>query len=450
MCVPEAWRVAWGPLCVGVLITLAPLSALADESRVDERSVEERSAHFQTTYIAQTKPPFPALYSGRNSLRADRERSYTFSATAYLGLRPWSGAELYFNPEAVQGVALSSVTGLGGFTNGEMQKASGGELKLYRARLFIRQAWALGGGGERVESGANQLAGVTATERLVLTAGNLATNDIFGTGQYLGDARTKFLNWTFLTYGAYDYAADLRGYSWGGALEYVSGNYTWRAGRFLQPKQSNGQQLDPHIFRLHGDQVELERRHELLGRPGKLQWLAYRNVARMANFSDALAFGASAATTPDLEPVRKVQSKVGIGAGFEQGLTRDVGMFARYSRHDGKTETYSFTEIDESLSTGVLVKGASWGRSGDTVGLAGARNRLSRSHRDYLAAGGATFFLGDGRLNYRPESIFESFYNVTLGKATSVAVDWQRIANPGYNTDRGPVKVASVRLHLEF
>lgn len=427
------------------LITLWSVASPAQEI---ER--ENWSARFQATYVYQSKPSFDAPYSGPNSVRPQHERSYSFTSTAYLGLRPWHGGELYFNPEAVQGVPLSNVAGLGGLTNGEMQKVAGAELKLYRARLFLRQTWGLGGGEERVDADANQLAGSRDRNRVVLTAGNLAATDIFGLNEYAGDPRTQFLNWSFLTYGAYDYAADLRGYTWGAALEYYRDDWALRAGRFLQPAQSNGMRLDTRIFRSHGDQVEIERRHDIGGRRGKVQLLAFRNVAPMASFADAIAFGKASAATPDIASVRRSQTKIGWGLALEQAAGPDVGVFARFSMHDGKTETYAFTEIDRSLSAGVIVKGSRWGRSGDQAGVALARNGLSGSHRAYLAAGGTTFFLGDGRLDYRPESIVETFYSLGLAKSAWLSVDWQHIRNPGYNADRGPVQVASLRLHAEF
>jgi hypothetical protein len=412
---------------------------------------ETRNAHFQSTYVWQSKQPFAAAYSGPNSLRPEREKSYTFSATAYLGVRLWSGGELYFNPEAIQGVPLSDVTGLGGFTNGEIQKVVSSQLKFYRARLFLRQTWGFGGGTEPVESDANQLAGNLDKRRLVLSAGNLAITDLFATNQYAGDARTQFLNWSLLTYGAYDYAADARGYTWGAALEYFYDDWTIRAGRFLQPKEPNQQPLDHRIFQHYGDQIEIERMHRLGDQPGKLRLLAFRNRAVMSRFRDALDLAAQTGTTPDINAVRtQEQIKEGIGINLEQAISTDVGLFARAMWADGQTETYAFTEIDRSVSGGALIKGAAWGRERDVLGIAFARNGLSNAHRDYLAAGGLGFFIGDGRLNYRPENIFEPFYSLNVVKGARITLDMQYIQNPAYNADRGPVTVVSARLHCGF
>ena len=412
---------------------------------------EEAGAKFQATYVWQRKSPFAAPYSGPHSLSPDREKSYSLTATAALGTRTWRGGEVYFNPEVAQGVPLSGLTGLGGFTNGEIARTSGPSATFYRARLFARQTWGLGGGGEKLESDANQLAGSVDRRRLVLTAGNLSVLDIFDDNSFSHDPRTQFLNWSLMTHGAYDYAADARGYSWGLALEYFQDDWRLRAGRFIQPKEPNQLALDPRIFRHYGDQIEIERVHAFADRPGKLRFLVFRNVARMARYQDALDLAAQVGGPPDINAVRTVERvKRGIGLNLEQEISPSVGLFGRASWADGQTETYAFTEIDRSLSGGVSVKGGAFGRARDTLGIAYVRNALSTAHRDYLAAGGLGFFLGDGALDYRPENILETYYSLNVVKDFWFSVDFQRISNPGYNADRGPATVISGRLHYGF
>lgn len=420
-------------------------------SHADAPVAEDWNAKFQATYIWQDKLPFSASYSGANSLTTNRETSYSFTTTAAFGWRPWTGGELYFDPEAAQGVPLSGLTGLGGFTNGDMGRASGPTLKAYRARLFLRQTWDMDGEQQTVESAANQLAGSVSKRRWVLTAGNLSVVDLIDGNSFSHDSRTQFLNWSLMTYGAYDYAADARGYSWGAALEWYHGDWVVRAGRFIQPRQPNQQALDPQIFKHYGDQVEVEHAHTLFGQPGRVRLLAFRNRARMSRFQDALDMAADNGGTPSIDEVRtRDKVKRGFGLNLEQAVSDDVGLFSRASWADGKTETYAFTEIDHSVSGGAVVKGTSWGRGQDSIGLAMANNGLSKVHRGYVAAGGEGFFIGDGRLTYRPERVLEAFYNVNLTKAFLVTLDWQHIRNPAYNADRGPVNVASLRLHTEF
>ena len=414
-------------------LTLAAPIARADEAW---------NAHVQATYVWQAKPAFDAAYTGPASLAPWRETGYSFSASAAFGVRPWAGAELYFDPEVVQGKAMSSLHGLGGMTNGEEQKTSGTSPTFYRARLFLRQTWNLGGDSQPVDSDMNQLAGSVASRRVVLTAGNLAVSDIFDANSQAHDARSQFLNWALVAHGAWDFAADARGYTWGAALEYYDSDWAVRAGRFLLPAESNGLPLDTRIFEHYGDQVEVEHHHAWFGQPGTVRVLAFRDRARMGSFRDALA----AAAPPDVGAVRRERSKTGFGLSLDQAVAGRAAMFARASRNDGQSETYAFAEIERSLSVGATLQV----RGADTLGIAAVRNGLSQAHRDYLAAGGIGAFIGDGRLDYHAEQITETYYKIGLGRYAALSLDWQRIANPAYNGARGPVNVAGVRLHGQY
>ncbi len=431
-------------------LLLALVCAAAAQAQDDLPAPEAANAKFQATYIWQVKPAFPAAYSGVNSLSAAAEKSYSFTSTAYLGWRLGRGTELYFNPELVQGVPMSRLTGLGGLSNAELQKTAGSNPVLYRARLFVRQSWGLGGGAEAVASDANQLGGARDKNRVVLTAGNLAVSDIFDANVYAHDPRTQFMNWSFLTHGAYDFAADARGYSMGAALEYFRDDWAVRVGRFMQPRESNGLALDRALASHYGDQIEFEKAYALAGQGGKARLLLFRNRAVMGGFDAALA--SAQGGVPAVAAVRQLRTKQGWGVNLEQSLTSDAGMFARLGRSDGESEAFAFAEIDRSLSLGVNVKGAAWSRAQDTLAVAYARNGLSASHQAFLAAGGSGFFVGDGRLNYRPEAIVEGYYSIGLNvlQRSALSLGVQFIRNPAYNADRGPVRVVSVRLHTEF
>lgn len=412
---------------------------------------EDWNAKFQSTYVWQKDAAFHSAYASTNSLSQDSHKSYSFTATAAFGVRLWQGAELYLDPEVAQGVAFSNLTGLGGFTNGELARTSGAKPTLYRARLFLRQTWGLGGDTEKVESDANQLAGLVDKHRVVLTAGNMSVSDIFDGNIYNHDPRTQFMNWSIMTHGAYDYAADSRGYSWGAVLEYFQDNWVVRAGRFIQPKEPNQLKLDTKVFEHYGDQIEIEHAHKLLEQPGKLRLLAFHNHTKMSRYEDALELSTQTSALPDINLVRSGdQSKYGLGLNLEQAISENIGVFMRAMWADGRTETYAFTEIDHSLSGGTLIKGNAWHRPDDKIGLAFAINGLSKAHQEYLTAGGQGFFLGDGNLNYQTENIIEVFYNLKLNKLAWLSVDYQHIDNPGYNADRGPVNFAGLRLHTEF
>ncbi|SFD80865.1 carbohydrate porin [Paracidovorax konjaci] len=416
--------------------------------------------HAQTTYIWQRKPAFDAAYTGPNSLVPTRERSYSFTATADLALRAWDGAQWHFNPEAAQGIPLSHLAGAGGLSNGELARSSGARLKAYRARFFLLQRWDAGGEAERIEPDFNEMGGTSTARRWTLVAGNVSLLDYFDPNPYAKDPREQFFNWSFLTPGAWDYAADARGYTWAGILEYRTPQWAVRGGRALQPRESNGPKLDRDWQRHYGDQIEAESDLPVALPAGPLRGrvLLFRNRAVMGGFGDALAAGRAAGGVPSVADVRRLQTKSGWALTLEVPLGPDAGLFARAGRSGGRQETYAFTEIDRQVSVGGQWSGAAWGRPADRMGAALAVNALSASHRDYLAAGGQGAFLGDGALRYGSERVWEAYYRLVLPPAqtaagplqTAVSLGAQHIVHPGYNRDRGPVDIFSVRLHAEF
>lgn len=461
-----AWRRATQLLWACLLSTcLLPPSAHAQSSRpsgaglrpppgaaapADVAADEDWQLRWQATWVGQRKPALGARYSGANSLAANAELSRSFTTTAMLGKPLWPGAELYVNPEVAAGRPLSDLTGFAGFPNGELARTSGSSPKLYLARLFVRQSIGFGGGRQVVESDQNQLGGQVDARRLVITAGMFPLIDVFDDNAYSHDARTQFMNWSMITHGSFDFAADARGYSRGVAFEWFDLGWAVRVGRFMMPRESNGLALNRALARSHGDQVELEREYQLAGQPGKLRLLAWRNRAVMGGFDDALAFAAAGGAPPAVENVRRDQSKSGWGLNLEQSLGHLGGAFLRFGRNDDRTETYAYTEIGGSLSAGVLLAGRNWGREHDSAGVALARNTLSAAHRRYLAAGGLGFFIGDGQLNYRPERIVELFYSAAVLPRVWLSVNAQRVFAPAYNADRGPATVLGLRLHTNF
>jgi len=204
------------------------------------------------------------------------------------------------------------------------------------------------------------------------------------------------------------------------------------------------------FMKFYGDQAEVERAYAIADQPGKLRLLYFRNVANMGAFQDALDYAAQFGGTPSVANVRRPQSKHGYGLNVEQNVTNDVGLFSRLLWSDGRTETYSYTEIDRSILAGVSVTGRPWDRSQDTFGAAFIANYLSSVDQAYLGAGGLGFFILNWRLNYRPEQIAEVYYSVQLYKTSWLTLDFQHVNNPAYNSDRGPVSFIGIRLHVEF
>ena len=428
--------------------------ATPDQAEKERNITENWNAHVQGTFIYQYKPAFNALYSGANSLSSSVENfTYSYSFTGFFGARLWQGGEFYLNPEISSSIPPSGLLGLGALSNGEDQKSSSVPPLLYLARAFLRQTWNLGGEKTFVESGQNQLAEDVSSRRLVLTLGKLAETDLYGPNRYSGSPRTQFFNYSFLNYGAFDYGSNARGYTVGAALEYFLDNWTFRLGRFALTTQSNGPTFDWNLLKHYNDAIEIEHSHILGGQPGKLRLMGFHDRAVMASFQDALNLWQANGSVgvPSIADVRNSeQDQYGFGIGLEQSLGSDVGFFAFGSWNDGRTENYNYSDIESSFATGLSIRGTGWGRPRDALGIGYAINGIGSSFREYLAAGGLGSFIGDGNLNYKPENIFETYYNLSLTKATTIGFDLQYIVNPAYNADRGPGFFAGARLHFEL
>lgn len=406
------------------------------------------SAHGQATVVSQGNFPFHAPYTGRNSLRPNATIDSTSTATLFFASRvPWEGGELVFNPEVAGGSGLGGTTGLAGFPNGEATRAGRPEPTPYIARLFYRHVTNLGGEREEVADGMNQAARTRTHDRLTWQIGKMAAVDQIGDNPYSNDPRTQFLNWALMFNGAWDFPANVRGYTYGSTAELILGDWSFTYGVFGVPTVANGSDIDPRLLQANGHVLEIERAFKVNDRTGKFRFAPFFNRANMGNYREAIALDPAA---PDVTATRTDRIKYGFFVNYDQELSDDMGLFARYGWNDGRSETWAYTEIDRNAALGLLVKGTGWGRTDDRVGVAVAMNGLSGPHRDYLAAGGVGFIVGDGRLNYGPESILEVFYNWRVRPGLFVTYDLQGVINPAYNRDRGPVGLAAVRLHYEF
>jgi high affinity Mn2+ porin len=408
------------------------------------------SLHAQLTNVTQLQPAFHSPYEGANSLDPDTNVKETVDATLFAGVRLWRGAAVYANPEIDQGFGLSKTLGVAGFPSGEAYKVGQNAPYLRLPRAFFRQVIDLGGEEETVAPGPNEVGGTRTRDNLTLTAGKLGVGDLFDTNRYAHDAHADFLNWAIIDAGAFDYAADAWGYTYGMAAEWTQSWWTVRGGVFDMSEVPNSKYLDRGFSQV-AFIAELEERHVLFGRTGKAKLLGFVNRARMASYRDAVALGAETGTTPDVALVRQRQDRMGIALNVEQTVTEQLGVFLRLSSDDGRKEAFEFTEINRSVSGGLSLAGGLWGRPDDTFGLAAVVNGISGGARDYFAAGGLGILIGDGRLpHYGAESIIESYYSLRVAKWLCLGLDYQFIQNPAYNRDRGPVSVVGLRVHLEL
>jgi len=420
-----------------------------DPPSSQESESERWNLYFQATSIGDYHGTFNAPYAGPLSLQDNMERDVSLTSTLFFTARLEQNTFLIFNPEIAGGKGFSGVDGLADAPNGEIPRVASATPKPYLARLLIQHDFGFGAERERQESDENQLAGDRPMNRYTVYAGRFTLTDYFDDNNYTHDPRTQFMAWGVMYNGAWDYPADTRGYTWGIVQEMHTRHWSFRYGIAAEPKVANGTQLDRRLFRDHGQVWEAERRYAWRTREGAVRLLEYANRAQAGNYGAALQLAAQTGSTPDVGLTdRRGTLKYGTGISFDQAISADAGIFARLGWNDGKTQSFAFTAIDRLASGGVSFKGTRWHRSADVVGTSFTAGGLSALHRAYLAAGGLDFLIGDGRLDYAPEYVWESFYSARLFPGFFATLDVQRDSNPAYNHDRGPVTIYSLRLHV--
>jgi len=435
-------RYSYGHQAPGLLAPTVAAEAVA-------ASVEEEnwSVHMQNTNVLQGHAPIRSPYSGVNSLNSSAQMRQTVSLDLLLGLRLWSGAEAHLDGMMWEGFGMSNALGMAGFPNGEAFRKGTSAPNENFARAFIRQSFGFGTEMEDAPSSSLFLKGKQHVNRLTFTLGRFGAKDIFDANAYANDARTQFMNWSLMANGAWDYPADSLGFTTGGAAELYLHDWVFRYGFFQVPTVSNGISLDPHIWKAWAQVVELEHKHKIGSHPGAVRFLVYANRARMGSFQQTLN---NPVRPADITDSRAYRIKYGICLNADQELATGVGIFTRLGWSDGKSEPWSFTDVDSSGSLGLSVKGAAWNRPNDTIAIAGIVNRISKVHATYLQQGGTGILVGDGTLSYGAEKIIETYYDFAVRGWLHFAFDYQLAFNPAYNRDRGPVNVFGARLHWEF
>lgn len=415
-------------------------------------SLQKTGIHFQQTTVTQYHGAFKAPYTGDNSLQNKNETATSLTSTIYAGLRLWRNGVFYINPEMAGGEGFSTARGIAGFPNGETFRVGNPKPAIYLARAYFSQVFALDKSTHMNPDGLNSLQGPSPDKYIFINVGKFCLADFFDNNTYSHDPRKQFLNWSLMSNGAYDYAANTRGYTQGLVLGFNNQRFSINYAAVLEPKVANGPQMDYTISKAWAQQVELSKAYTAHQKNGVLRLLFFVNKSNMGNYSNAIAKAISENKIPDITSTRSYNSlKYGFGVNGEQQLSDNVGIFYRASWNNGTTETWAYTEIDRSISIGLHIDNTLNARKNDEVGLAVVVNGLSPDHARYLQHGGYGFIVGDGTLHYKPEIIGEAYYNFSLSKKRlSFSPSYQFILNPAYNADRGPVQVLSIRSHIEI
>jgi len=415
----------------------------------------------QANFISQWHPAFHSPYEGKNSLSPQAQDATSRVLTLYTGLRIFKTTEFLCDVQETGGHGLSEALGVAGFFNLDVVRNPNLGAAPYVARLMWHQVIPLGHKEIVSERNPFSLFSEMPERRLELRFGKMSLADFFDLNTYGSDSGFQFMNWTVDNNGAYDYAADTRGFTYAAMLEYhAGGSYVVRFAEALMPKVANGLHLDADLGRARAENFELEAHKRVVGKQqGIVRLLTYINHANMGDYEQQInkwlaQRQADPATAPAVPSITdhplQTTVKYGFGLNFEQPFNDWLGLFGRWGWNEGQHESYTYTEVDQTWQIGVGGNGAHWNRRADRLGAVFVSNGISRPHQQYLGYGGLGFLLGDGKLNYGRENIVESYYTLHVWKGIYTAFDLQYMWNPGYNRDRGPVVVPGLRLHLEF
>ena len=407
----------------------------------------------QANFVYQTNPPFDAAYSGEHSFRSNYDKANGRVMTLYAGFQLTRSAEVLVSVEEAGGSGLSSAVGIAAFPNLDAVRDASLSEAPYLARVMYHQVFALSADETDASRGPLATFSQLPSRRLELRVGKFSVTDFFDTNSVGGDSHLQFLNWAIDQNGAYDFTADARGYTWGVMVEYQSPKWGARFAEALMPGPNNGGPLVWNLRKANTSNTEFELHRALLPKKdGIIRILSYVNNANMGTYqfaNEQYLEGKVAQPNIDDHPF-KVTTKYGFGINMEQALTKDLTAYGRFGWDNGKTESWSFTEIDQTFSGGVGALGHLWKRNNDRAGIAFATNGIAKGHILYLSYGGLGFVLGDGALKYGRENLLETYYTAHLWRGLYVGPDFQYIVNPGYNEARGPVVVPSFRAHVEF
>lgn len=411
----------------------------------------------QANIIFQAHPSFHSPYEGKNSLHGAGEYKTSLLGTLYGGYEPHRNVryntDFIVDMESAGGRGISQALGLAGFTNVDVVRNPNLGSDPYLARGVIRQTIGLTNETTSAERNYFSLATTVPVRRFEIIAGKMSLPDVFDINSIGSDSHLQFMNWTVDNNGAWDYAADTRGYTVGGVLEYDDRDWSFRYGIFAMPTVANGIDLDWAFSRARGQNWEFELRHSLIhGRKGTERILAYVNNAHMGDYREAVnAYLTGHDATPDIDAHAHFSAvKYGFTWNNEQEITDRLRLFSRFGWNEGQHESYAYTEVDQTVEIGGDYSGSAWGRPVDKAGLTFVSNAIKKDHQNYLAYGGYGFILGDGKLNYGRENIEEAYYNLHAWRGLYFALDLQHVNDPGYNRDRGAVWVPSVRAHVDF
>ena len=366
----------------------------------------------QSNLIFQAHTPFHSPYSGPNSFRADGESATSVTSSLFTGARIFRFSEFIASADLENGRGLSDALGVAAYVNADVIDPDITN-RVYLSRFFFHQIIPLS--ADRITQAPDPffLQPSIPRQRLEIAFGKLSIVDYFDVNEVGSDSHLQFTNLAIGNAGTYEYAQDGHGYTLAAMVSYTGPRYGLRFAEALLPKITNGNDLDYDIRNTRSANVEFDcAAYPLRGYVTHIRTLAFINRADLGNYRQAdAAYLAGVDPTPDISLHRHPGTvKPGFDINVEQELPRNFRAYFRYGWNHGLYESFTFSEMNDTVSFGADLSGDAWHRKDDRIGSAFVNSGLAYYHRQYLALGGIGFMLGDGKLNYGRESVSETYY----------------------------------------
>src|SRR5882757_1360607 len=221
----------------------------------------------QANFISQWHPAFHSPYQGKNSLSPEAQDASSRVLTLYTGLRVTKTTELLCDVQETGGHGLGEALGVAGFFNLDVVRNPTLSKAPYVARLMWHQIIPLGDKKIASDRTPYSLFRELPERRLEFRFGKMSLADFFDLNTYGTDTNLQFMNWAVDNNGAYDYAADTRGFTFAVLMEYHDKNYVIRFAEALMPKVANGIHLDADMSRARAENIEFELHGKVQKKP---------------------------------------------------------------------------------------------------------------------------------------------------------------------------------------
>ncbi len=370
------------------------------------------------------------IYDGYIGLSQNPEGQVLSLVTLSIAAKPWKGAEFLISPELASGNGVGNGAGIANYPNALYGYP---QTKPYLFRLQYKQEFNLAKNEDSKVQSYN------------FTLGRFVIQEVLDVNPYAGNPKMDFLNFSHNMMSAWDASTTAYGWTYGFASSLVTKKGSINFCAVTVDSAAGGATPYLGVLKAHSFNLQYAQQYSIKKKSGTIRFLGFLNTALSGNYNNFVVDSSGIASFDSLVDFN---NKYGFAFDADMAISEDVGLFARASWNDGKTESFGYTETDFSLNAGALLSMPYIKRPHDIVGICASYNSISKPHRNFIAKGGTGFMLGDGYLDYAPESVVEAYYSCNLFADFYLTFDYQYAVNVGYNKSRGNTSFFAFRLNV--